>query len=621
MKSYPESYRRTVLKTTISFFLLVLIIEAILSYFYYPLNWEELENKHHSEIKLSLDEYIIQKQLENFNIIKGYAWWIEVADAAKNSNNKFIIDTFSGDKTFSQYYDLFLIANEHNDIIYGVIDSTSNIDNPTKFNRFYEKELEESFFELTSNNKFFQNTSESQITKDIDKPLVWHFFQKYNDEIRLITLSPLCQNNGYPYTKGYLLIGQKLTKILTGAEKLIPAKFVLTEKDEKLEPSKNLVKLSGRNNNYFVNFEPKISLKEISNKTFYTSFLLQITIITIAFLIVFPIYTRKGIKKFEQVIDDQTKELNSQLLELQESRHIIEKKAIELLDANRKLEYSERILEEQKLELKNYVEELHESKDLVEENAAELIQLNFKLEESESQLIELNKRKDKFFSIISHDLRGPFGGLTGLIAFLKDDFNNQSDKDKYEIISTIDDACSNLTALLENLLNWANSQIGSNDIEKENFDINLLTLDIISLYSNNSKSKNIKIENRLKDDSFVFADRNMMDTILRNLINNAIKFTDENGKIIIDSFSDESNFILTIEDNGIGITKDNLNKIFEFDNPIKSVGTSGEPGTGLGLALCKELINKNNGKIWVESEYEKGSKFFISVPIRIKKEH
>jgi len=238
---------------------------------------------------------------------------------------------------------------------------------------------------------------------------------------------------------------------------------------------------------------------------------------------------------------------------------------------------------------------------------------NIKLAESETNLKELNATKDKFFSIISHDLRNPFISIIGMSDILIEDFNDLADEERINFIRQINSAGKFTHHLLENLLNWAGMQTSRITVSKTNFNLQDLIDEIIHLNSSNAKIKSIELLSSVEENSFVYADRFMIDTVIRNLVSNSIKFTNQGGKVRVASGKKDDKIIITIEDNGIGIHENNLKKLFHIENQVKSKGTAGESGSGLGLILCKEFVEKNDGTLKVESEHGKGSRFIITL--------
>lgn len=241
---------------------------------------------------------------------------------------------------------------------------------------------------------------------------------------------------------------------------------------------------------------------------------------------------------------------------------------------------------------------------------------------SEKQLRELNATKDKFFSIIAHDIKNPFNAIMGFSNLLKEDYESFTDEDRKEFIENISQASEDVYNLLENLLKWSWTQTGKISYNPQNADIQEITNETISVLKLQADRKFIKIDSLINSPILVFADINMLKTVFRNLISNAIKFTNENGNISITYFVEETksegtnrNIEIQIADNGIGISKEDIQKLFKIDEKIVSKGTQGESGTGLGLILCKEFIEKNGGQLWVESNLDIGSVFKFTIPL------
>jgi len=231
-----------------------------------------------------------------------------------------------------------------------------------------------------------------------------------------------------------------------------------------------------------------------------------------------------------------------------------------------------------------------------------------------AQLRSINTTKDKFFSIIAHDLRGPISSQFGITSILIDEFHEISDEEKLRLIKSVDQASKQTYKLLENLLYWARSQTGKLEFNPKRFNLYEVVEDVVSLLKEGALAKQIKIDLENKPQFFVNADEEMIKTVLRNLISNAIKFTNAGGLIKI--FLKENNDckIISVEDSGVGIDKNYIDKLFSPEMITTTKGTEGEKGTGLGLILCKEFLEKNNGKIWVESELGKGTTFSFSLP-------
>ncbi|MGD8778601.1 MAG: PAS domain-containing sensor histidine kinase [Ignavibacteria bacterium] len=264
--------------------------------------------------------------------------------------------------------------------------------------------------------------------------------------------------------------------------------------------------------------------------------------------------------------------------------------------------------------IKKYIGELEFNKALVEEKAIELEKLNDKLSKSETKLKETNANKDKFFSIISHDLRSPFSSLLGFTDFLKNEVNNMDMDEIKQYVETISKAAQGIYKLLDNLLQWSSLQTGRLEYNPQKLDIEELIISIISLYNNKASEKGIKLSTEINGFTLAFADNNMIDTVIRNLLNNSIKFTRKCGCITLRTQSNNKEIIVSVCDTGVGMCALDLKKLFKISEHLSHVGTANESGTGLGLILCKEFIEKNGGKIWVKSEEGKGSIFSFSLP-------
>ncbi|GBD89685.1 non-motile and phage-resistance protein [bacterium BMS3Abin04] len=264
--------------------------------------------------------------------------------------------------------------------------------------------------------------------------------------------------------------------------------------------------------------------------------------------------------------------------------------------------------------LNNYLEEIKESKSKIEKKNEELNNLNKALKESEQKLKELNEDKDKFFSILAHDLRTPFNALLGLSEFVIQEYNELSSDEVIKIVKDINSAGQNLFRLLENLLSWSRLTSGRADFNPEKVDLYGIALQAVLLLKQTAEKKEISLKNSIQKNSFVFVDETMIESVIENLITNAIKFTPRKGSIEISSKELTDAYQISISDTGVGISEENLQKLFRMDVHFTEYGTEREKGSGLGLLLCKEHVQKNGGKIWVESEEGKGSTFYFTVP-------
>lgn len=259
-------------------------------------------------------------------------------------------------------------------------------------------------------------------------------------------------------------------------------------------------------------------------------------------------------------------------------------------------------------------EELKTSRIWIEQEAIQLSILNEQLEESEAKLKELNASKDKFFSIIAHDLKSPFLSLLGYCEILTNEYDSLSDDEKKESIASIYDLSNNSYKLLDNLLQWARIQIGKAEFNPEMFNLLYELSPAILLSSQSAKNKNISIENNIERKTFIIADKNMLNTIMRNLISNAIKFCNRGGKIIISSSESDEYIEISVKDNGVGMDTKQMDSLFSIDKNMSTKGTANERGTGLGLLLCKEMVEKHKGKIWAHSQPGNGCEFIFTIP-------
>lgn len=245
---------------------------------------------------------------------------------------------------------------------------------------------------------------------------------------------------------------------------------------------------------------------------------------------------------------------------------------------------------------------------LIEKQKTEILKKN-------ADLSELNNAKDKFFSIIAHDLRNPFNTIIGMTDILLITLNNIDPAKLEKTLQNIKTSSQQAYQLLENLLLWARSQTGAIAFKPTVVNINTLVVENIGMATVQAARKNIQITSKFNTEKTITGDANMVNTILRNLLTNAIKFTPHDGKIHIETSSDNESFILEVKDNGIGMTAEKVNSLFNIDSGRKTKGTDQEPGTGLGLILCKELAEKHGGRIEVKSIEKKGSSFIVYFPI------
>jgi len=232
------------------------------------------------------------------------------------------------------------------------------------------------------------------------------------------------------------------------------------------------------------------------------------------------------------------------------------------------------------------------------------------------ELKQLNNTKDKFFSIIAHDLKSPFQGFVGLTEILANDIDSFSQEEVSTLMNDLNKTAGNLYKLLINLLEWARMQQGSIVYNPKEIVLEEIVSQNITLLTKNREQKDIKIVLEVPVDQKVYADEAMLNSILRNLLSNAVKFTKKGGQVKVKSEKSGNNMVeISISDNGIGIPKSIIEKLFKMEEKVGQKGTEGEESTGLGLLLCKEFVDKHGGSIWVESVENIGSTFYFTLPI------
>jgi signal transduction histidine kinase len=267
--------------------------------------------------------------------------------------------------------------------------------------------------------------------------------------------------------------------------------------------------------------------------------------------------------------------------------------------------------------LRTLVRRLRDMNEAEEQLAAknvEILHQKEELEKQKTELLELNATKDKFFSIIAHDLRSPISTLISLSEVLSTDMELLELVQQKEILQSLHMLSKNYLKLLDNLLQWARVQSGRMTAEPLEFDVSEVIQDVVNFYRPYALDKQIRLIDLNISQVKVFADKNMIRLILRNLISNAIKFTQPDGEIHISVVEKERVVEVTVEDNGLGMTPEVLQNLFRIDQTSSSVGTAGEKGTGLGLILCREFAEMNHGTISAESERGFGSIFRVTVP-------
>lgn len=248
-------------------------------------------------------------------------------------------------------------------------------------------------------------------------------------------------------------------------------------------------------------------------------------------------------------------------------------------------------------------------------NISEQKNAELKIALKNKELQTLNADKDRFISILSHDLRSPFTNLLGLSEMLNDNMQDFQRDECKKIAEELNNTAQSTFNLLEELLMWARTQQGKIPFNPQILSFKDICKNVVDVLKPNANAKDIALNNFASPDLTVFADSDMLKTILRNLVSNAIKFTNSGGKININAVKNSENVTISVSDNGIGISSDDVAKLFNISEVHSTKGTAGEPGTGLGFLLCKEFIEKHGGKIWVESEVQKGSVFKFTIPV------
>lgn len=265
------------------------------------------------------------------------------------------------------------------------------------------------------------------------------------------------------------------------------------------------------------------------------------------------------------------------------------------------LKHAQEMLQDKNNKLEELNQSLTESKQIIENDARELK--------------KLNDEKNKFFSIIAHDLRGPFGGLISITDILYQQLDQIPDEQIHELIQLLQQSSNQVFNLLNNLLEWSRLQMDAVVFDPVPFNLKLAVGDSIRLLGERAQNKLITIENKTDESFEILADINMFNTVIRNLISNAIKFTPRNGSVTVGAtITDDKMIEVYVNDTGIGMNENLMKKLFSLDQKVSRPGTENETSNGLGLILCKDLVEKHGGKIVVESEETKGTTFRFTFP-------
>ncbi len=255
-----------------------------------------------------------------------------------------------------------------------------------------------------------------------------------------------------------------------------------------------------------------------------------------------------------------------------------------------------------------------EQEVVISEQKNELIQKNEELEQQANELVELNATKDKFFSIIAHDLKSPFNSILGLSEILSDQAEKGDFSNTGKISGLVYNSAKQTLDLLTNLLEWSQAQTGRMEFNPESINLSELIAETVELFDHMARQKQINLKTKLPATLMVKADKAMISTVIRNLLSNAIKFTNPDGQVEVEARLSGSGCVVVVHDNGIGMDDASRAKLFNIGESFSTTGTANEKGTGLGLVLCKEFVEQHGGEIIVESENGKGSRFSFSLP-------
>jgi len=378
-----------------------------------------------------------------------------------------------------------------------------------------------------------------------------------------------------------------------------------------LKPGKYVLKIFATNSDGLWNKKSK-DLVIIVTPPFYNTIIFKILIlIFVVFIIYFYVLIRtKKIIKQRELLEKLVKE---RTFEIQEMNELLLRQRDELNKINAELEERQTKIIEQAEELKVQKENLEYLNSSLQQINNLLEERQQQIEEQSEELKKLNNSKDKLISIIAHDLRNPLNALIGFSEILIYQYNKIEDEKKLRFLKIIYTTAKNMFMLLENLLQWARSQTHSISLNPEVFVINELIDENIALFREQAYLKNNVIKNDIYDTIKVYADKNMINSVIRNLLSNAIKFT-ENGLIRIYAEKYENFIKIFVSDTGKGISQERLATLFDITGSTPTTGTRGESGTGLGLLLCKEFVEKNGGIINVVSKEGEGTTISFTLP-------
>lgn len=359
-----------------------------------------------------------------------------------------------------------------------------------------------------------------------------------------------------------------------------------------LDPGEYTFRVKASNNDGIWN-EEGTALKVIILPPWWGTWWFRSVVVLFVLLILIAVYYIR-IRRFKMHEIHLKKMVTQKTYELRQMNSVLIKQAEELNKTNS-------LLEERQTQIEGQSQELSRQKE-------ELVKMN-------QELHELNATKDKFFSIIAHDIKNPFSAIMGFTALLEENYKEWNEEMKLEVINLVHVSSKNLYQLLENLLQWSRSQRGIIEFNPQRIELKDMINSVTGLMNGTAEAKNIDLEILLAENAVaVNADRQMLDTILRNLIGNSVKFTNNGGKVQVISEAINNFVKINVVDNGVGMNSDIKNNLFRIDTNFTLPGTDNEIGTGLGLILVKEFVEKNGGTIGVESEPGKGSCFHFTLP-------
>lgn len=335
---------------------------------------------------------------------------------------------------------------------------------------------------------------------------------------------------------------------------------------------------------------------------FKTIFAVAILFLIMAIFYIRTFTLRKQKKLLTIKVDERTKDLHNKNI-------LLKQNSDQLKEINSQLIKRQKIIELQSEQLKLQTDEL-------KLQAEELTVVAENLEKTNMKLTSINATKDKFFSIIAHDLRSPFNNFLGFTQIMAEELPGLT-MDKIQMIAvSMRNSAANLFSLLENLLQWARIQQGLFSYKLKRIELLPIVDESIKIMMESAKNKEIEITYDIPNDLVVYADSDVLQMVIRNLLSNAVKFTKKGGKISLSAKTKYNNYVeISIKDTGIGMSNELVDNLFRIDVPTNRAGTEGEPSTGLGLILCKDFIENQGGKFWVESKEGLGSVFYFSLPL------